>query len=102
MGPLRSRIRCEIMSAFDEVKFDFTELNNMEQYLCSNIVEAVAEIDACNAYVYECRKVPVVREDLKLAKAALRSAERELRDWIKGIVPPLAEPQRAMGPQSVR
>ena len=67
----------------------------MKEYLCLNITEAVAEVEACNAYFTECQKTG--REQLKLAKAALRSAKRELRDWQKGTVPPLAEPQRAMG-----
>jgi hypothetical protein len=68
----------------------------MEKYLCLNITEALAEVETCKAYVAECQKAPVNRGELKLAKAALRSANRELRDWQKGIVPPLAEPQLAM------
>ena len=71
----------------------------MNEYLCLNIAEAVAEVEACKAFVAECQKAPVNRQDLKLAKAALRSAERELRDWQKGSVPLFAEPQRSMGPQ---
>jgi hypothetical protein len=62
----------------------------IEKYLCLNITEAIAEVEACKAHVANCQNnVPVGREDLKLAKAALRSAERELRDWQRGIVPPL-------------
>ena len=67
----------------------------MKEYLCLNIAEAVAEVEACKVFVTECQKAN--REQLKLAKAALRSAERELRDWQRGIVPLLAEPQLAMG-----
>ena len=66
----------------------------MKEYFCLNTAEAVAEVEACKAYVAECR---VNRQDLKLAKAALRSAERELRDWQKGIVPPLASEDVSMG-----
>jgi hypothetical protein len=70
----------------------------MEKYLCLNITEAVAEAEACKAFVTHCQNnIPVDRKQLSLAKAALRSAERELRDWQKGIVPPLAEPAIAMG-----
>jgi hypothetical protein len=69
----------------------------MEKYLCLNIEEAVAEVEGCKAYVAECQKPWYDRNELKLAKAALRSAERELRDWHKGIVPPMAEPAIAMG-----
>jgi hypothetical protein len=69
------------------------ELNNMKEYFCLNVTEAVAEVEACKAHVAECQN----REDLKLAKAALRSAERELRHWQKGIVPPLAGEAVAMG-----
>jgi hypothetical protein len=60
----------------------------MKEYFCLNITEAIAEVEACKAHLTECQKT--AREDVKLAKAALRSAERELRDWQKGIVPPLA------------
>ena len=67
----------------------------MKEYLCLNIAEASAEVAAWRAYVAECQKAG--RSDLSLAQAALRSVERELRDWQKGIVPLLAEPQRAMG-----
>jgi hypothetical protein len=63
------------------------ELNNMKEYFCLSITEAVAEVEACKAHLTECQKT--AREDVKLAKAALRSAERELRDWQKGIVPTL-------------
>lgn len=56
-----------------------------------NIEEAVAEVEGCKAYVAECQNAPVDRKALSLSKAALRSAERELRDWQKGVVPPLAE-----------
>ena len=69
----------------------------MEKYLSLNITEAVAEVEGCKAYVAECQKPWYGRKELSLAKAALRSAERELRDWQKGIVPPLAEPAIAMG-----
>jgi hypothetical protein len=62
----------------------------MKEFLCLNITEAVAEVEACKAYFAECQKAPVDREQLKLAKAALRSAEAELRAWQEGIVPPLA------------
>jgi len=72
----------------------------MKEYLCLNITEAVAEVEACKAYVAECQKAN--REELKLAKAALRCAERELRDLQNGIVPPLADPQLAMGQPSGR
>src|SRR5437762_14387747 len=83
---------------FDEVKSDSGELSNMKkEYFCLNIEEAVAEVAACRAFVAECQKAR--RGQLSLAKAALRSAERELRDWQKGIVPPFAEPQLAMGEQ---
>ena len=68
----------------------------MKEYLCLNITEAVAEVEACKAHVAECQKAPVDHKELSLAKAALRSAEQELRDWQKGIVPPLAEPQLVM------
>ena len=69
----------------------------MEKYLSLNITEAVAEAEGCKAYVAECQKPWYDRESRKLAKAALRSAERELRDWQKGIVPPMAESTIAMG-----
>jgi hypothetical protein len=69
----------------------------MKEYFCLNIVEAVAEVEACKGRVAECQTAPINREDLKLAKAALRNAERELRDWQKGIVPPLAVEAVAMG-----
>jgi cob(I)alamin adenosyltransferase len=70
----------------------------VERWLCNNITEAAAEVEACKDFVAHCRNnVPVDRKQLSLAKAALRSAERELRDWQKGIVPPLAEPQLALG-----
>lgn len=69
----------------------------MEKYLSLNMNEAVAEVEGCKAYVAECQNaVPVNPGELSLAKAALRSAERELRDWQKGIVPPLAEPAMVM------
>ena len=67
----------------------------MKEYLCLNIAEAVAEVEACKAYVAECQKTD--REQLKFAKAVLRSAERELRDWQKGIVPPLSSEAVSMG-----
>ena len=69
----------------------------VERWLCNNIEEAKAEVEACKAYVAECQNGPVDRKALSLAKAALRSAERELRDWQRGIVPPLAEPTLAVG-----
>ena len=69
----------------------------MEKYLSLNITEAMGEVEGCKAYVVECQNAPVNRKQLSLAKAALRSAERELRDWQKGIVPPLAEPAIAIG-----
>lgn len=69
----------------------------MKEYLSLNITEAVAEVEGCKAYVAECQKAPVDRKSLSIAKAALRSAERELRDWQRGIVPPLAEPVATMG-----
>jgi hypothetical protein len=68
----------------------------MEKGVSLNISEAVAEVAGCKAHVAECQKVPVDRGELKLAKAALRSAERELRDWQRGIMPPMAEPAIAM------
>jgi len=69
----------------------------MEKYLSLNISEAVAEVKGCKAYVAHCQNnIPVDRKELSLAKTALRSAERELREWQKGIVPPLAEPAIAM------
>jgi hypothetical protein len=68
----------------------------MEKYLSLNIGEGISEVEGCKAYVAECQKVPVDRGELKLAKAALRSAERELRDWQRGIMPPMAEPAIAM------
>ena len=74
----------------------------MEKYLCLNITEAVAEVEACKAYVAECQKPWYDRKSRKLAKTALRSAERELRDWQKGIVPPLAEPAIAMAATASR
>ena len=55
----------------------------MEKYLCLNIAEAKTEVEACKGRVAECQTAPINREDLKLAKVALRSAERELRDWQK-------------------
>lgn len=69
----------------------------MQEYLCLTTEEAIAEVEACKAHVAQCQNAPVNREDLKLAKAALRSAESELRDWKKGIVPPLAVESLAMG-----
>jgi hypothetical protein len=66
----------------------------MKEYFCLNAIEAVAEVAACKAHVAECQRN---REDLKLAKAALRSAERELRDWQKGTVPPLVSEDVSMG-----
>ncbi len=66
----------------------------MKEYLCLNVTEAIAEVEACKAHVAECQRN---REDVKLAKAALRSADRELRDWQKGIAPPLAIEDVAMG-----
>lgn len=69
----------------------------VERWLCLNIEEATAEVEACKAYVVYCETaIPKDRGELKMAKAALRSAERELRDWQRGVVPPLAEPQLAM------
>jgi outer membrane protein TolC len=70
------------------------ELNNMKEYFCLNITEAIAEVEACKTHVAECQRN---REDVKLAKAALRSAERELRDWQKGIIPTLAIEAGLMG-----
>lgn len=71
----------------------------VERWLCNNIEEAIAEVEACKVFVAECQNnIPVDRKMLGIAKAALRSAERELRDWQKGIVPPLAaEVEVAMG-----
>ena len=66
----------------------------MKEYFCLTITEAVAEVEVCKAHVAECQRN---REDVTLAKAALRSAERELRDWQKGIVPPLASEAVSMG-----
>lgn len=68
----------------------------MEKYLCLNIEEAVAAVEACKADLALAQRHSD-RRWVSLAKAALRSAERELRDWRKGIVPPLAEPVLAMG-----
>jgi len=69
----------------------------IDRWFCLNIEEAVAEVEACKVFVAACQIAPVNRAQLKMAKAALRSAERELRDWQKGIVPPLSEPALAMG-----
>ena len=63
----------------------------VERWLCNNITEAVAEVEGCKADLALAQKHSD-RKWVSLAKAALRSAERELRDWQKGIVPPLAEP----------
>ena len=63
----------------------------MEKYLCLNIEEAVAEVEACKADLTLAKKHSD-RRWMSLSKAALRSAERELRDWQRGIVPPFAEP----------
>jgi hypothetical protein len=60
----------------------------MKEYFCLNVTEAVAEVEACKTYVAECQVVPVNRANLSLAKAALRAAERELKAWEAGIVPP--------------
>ena len=68
----------------------------MEKYFCLNITEAVAEVEACKADLALAQKHSD-RKWVSLAKAALRSAERELRDWQKGIAPPLAEPIIATG-----
>jgi len=68
----------------------------MEKYLSLNITEAVAEVESCKADLALAQK-HADRNWVSLAKAALRSAERELRDWQKGIVPPLAEDQLVMG-----
>jgi hypothetical protein len=68
----------------DAVK-SFAGGNNMEKYLCLNITEAVAEVQGCKADLALALKHSD-RNWLSLAKAALRSAERELRDWQKGIV----------------
>lgn len=68
----------------------------MEKYLSLNITEAVAEVETCKADLDLAQKHSD-RNWVSLAKAALRSAERELRDWQKGIVPPMAEPVVAMG-----
>lgn len=68
----------------------------MEKYLSLNITEAVAEVETCKAD-FDLAQKHSDRKWMSLAKAALRSAERELRDWQKGIVPPLAEPAIAMG-----
>ena len=62
----------------------------MERYLSLNITEAVAEVEGCKADLALAQKHSD-RNGVSLAKAALRSAERELRDWQKGIVPPMAE-----------
>lgn len=64
--------------------------NLVERWLCNNIEEAVAEVEACKADLTKAQEHSD-RRWVSLAKAALRSAERELRDWQKGIVPPLAE-----------
>lgn len=71
----------------------------VERWLCNNIEEATAEVEACKTHVAHCQNnIPVDRKMLSIAKAALRNAERELRDWHKGIVPPLAaEVEVAMG-----
>ena len=49
---------------------------NME-FLCRNLTESLAEVEAGKKYVASCE------EELKQARAALRSAERELRAWQK-------------------
>lgn len=67
----------------------------MEKYLSLNISDSVAEVASCKADLALAQKHSD-RRWVSLAKAALRSAERELRDWQKGIVPPLAEPVIAM------
>ena len=66
----------------------------MKEYLCLNIAEAIAEVEACKAHLAECQRN---REDAKLAKAALRSAEWELRGWQKGTVPLFASEAVSMG-----
>lgn len=60
----------------------------MEDRICSNIEEAIAEVEQCKIDVEECLSTPVDREELSRAKAVLRSAKRELRDWGK------AEPKK--------
>ena len=69
------------------------------EWLCNNIEEAVAEVEACKDYVTACQNnIPVDRKELSMAKAALRNAESELRDWQTGIaVPPPVESEIAMG-----
>ena len=80
-----------MLTELDEFKSDSQGETTMEKYLSLNISEAGAEVEGCKVFVAECQVAPVNREQLKLAKAALRSAERELRDWQKGIVPPFFE-----------
>ena len=54
------------------------------EFLCRNIHEALAEVETGKQYVASCE------QELKLAKAALQAAERELRAWQKEAVPVLA------------
>jgi len=68
----------------------------VERWLCNNTEEAAIEVEACKADLALAQEHSD-REWVSLAKSALRSAERELRDWQKGIVPPLAEPAIAVG-----
>ena len=72
--------------------------NFIAKWLCNTIEEATAEVEACKAFVAECQNnIPVDRKQVSMAKAALRAAERELRDWQKGIVPPFdVEPAMVM------
>lgn len=79
-APSKRAILAPVVKSFDGV-------NTMIEFYCESVSEARTEVEACQAHVVYCQQN--LREELKLAKAALRNAKRELHAWETGTVPPL-------------